>query len=284
MSGKRARDKRKRTGDEITQATQKNKQLAGTCIFCQRSGDMSKQHIWPEWMQKIVEDFQPKTSHTTLGWFPEVDSYYNKKISNGRPGAQRIRKVCSKCNGGWINNEVEAMMRPIFTDIIQHNTNSISTENQFYLALWAVLATMVYEFKDPITMATSQLERDYLYNTKQIPDRRQVWIGRMNADPKYTQYIAHRGIKLSNSNDIKSENLTCNTSCTVFAVNELVIVVGKIPTFVQVFPFLGEVGGKLMPIYPTYKEQVRFDKLSILTSNEVNEIRNSFTSELNQYI
>src|SRR3954468_10391898 len=86
------------------------------CVFCgSRENQMSKEHVWPEWVRKYVpdevlaEDVTYRYSDSDRGEFQVVDQ---------QPLFQkRVRKVCKPCNNEWmgrIEDRCEEHVEPIF--------------------------------------------------------------------------------------------------------------------------------------------------------------------------
>ena len=90
--------------------------MARKCIFCGTEGNLSKEHLWPDWLSKLY--LRKDSESHTFG----SKSYLNKKeVRDGtysRPGhlfSLKNRVVCVTCNNGWMSR-VEEETKPILLE------------------------------------------------------------------------------------------------------------------------------------------------------------------------
>lgn len=81
--------------------------MARACIFCGKEGNLSKEHLWPDWLSKMY--IRAGDEKHTFG----SETYLNKEMVHDgvyeRPGhlfSLKNRVVCQSCNNGWMS-EVE---------------------------------------------------------------------------------------------------------------------------------------------------------------------------------
>ena len=285
MSGKKARLERKDSGNMEPLHLNANDELTsdniGCCIFCGRKGNMSKQHIWPEWMSSVLPIKLPRTLHTLMR--PDYDflpGYFQQKVSNGHPGTQKLRKVCRSCNSGWVN-VLETKMRPIFTKLALNQPIILDPNSQLTLATWAILATMIYEFKDEATRAAPLEHRRYMYNHVLPPDRWQVWIGKKDPSMEQTQSIKHRATELTEPYSMLP-TLIPNSQATVFVANELIILTTMVP-FGPNFEFKGKLKRKMKLIHPLVDENLNWNEIETINENQVEGLRDDFVNFYSNY-
>src|SRR5690554_4784517 len=118
----------------------KKAQFAGRCVFCSQYG-LSKEHIWPEWMRAFVPRRFQKTVHSVV--HRERPSGLVEATTGGlhRPGdpmSQRLRIVCTKCNGGWMSNLQKQAREPLVL-LIQGSLDSVGPDEQRRLAAWCAM-------------------------------------------------------------------------------------------------------------------------------------------------
>lgn len=247
MSGKKAKKERKAANQAGSMP--KLPQEVGKCIFCQEQGNMSKQHFFPDWMQQYVKSSHKVTTHTTSA---PVDgmygSYFNQKTRDGNPGSHRIRKVCIPCNGTWVNT-LETNMQPAFIEIVQNRKTDLNKVDQQNLSIWAVLATMVFEFKDQKTVAVSQDDRTFLFDHKAIPKGWQLWVARKAENLKINYYKEHRSMEIRNLYSMFFQ-FEANAQCSIFVAANLVFFTTMTPDLTKEFRFEGNLQDKFKRIHP----------------------------------
>jgi hypothetical protein len=122
------------------------------CAFCGKPGTMTKQHIWPKWLKKIVP--QVASSHTQvsgefLTFKPGAKTPPRKEaIFQGPAGSRKIKNVCERCNNGWMSQIEQAAMGSAIP-MINNLACTISPQEQRVLASWFALMTMMIEFTGP---------------------------------------------------------------------------------------------------------------------------------------
>ena len=86
----------------------------GKCVFCGKSGKLTKSHVWPEWTEAILP--ATATHHEqVIGEFatfiPKVGGPPQfRKRKEGHVGTRKPRNTCKKCNGVWMRHIEEATM------------------------------------------------------------------------------------------------------------------------------------------------------------------------------
>jgi hypothetical protein len=183
----------------------KNLKGPGKCIFCGRVAgliddqgktvSMSKQHLWPEWLQTPFP--QTETSHASFqtrfrhlpGKTLKIQPFL--QTHQGDVKARKLRIICKDhCNGGWISG-IENSTKEFLIDLINAE-NFVLTENyQRLLALWLSVACIVWEFTDPPTQAIQPEDRDYVYCRREPPPNWSMWIGRYQGSEWKTRYRHH---------------------------------------------------------------------------------------------
>jgi len=122
----------------------------GTCIFCGTTGKMTKEHIFPKWLQL----------HLGVKKDPLEISFYSEKPETVRTLTYNThvnRNVCAECNNGWMSR-LETEAKPILLSLIDNNiSHKFSDEQVHTLGLWI--------FKTVLTL------HDVNPHPKRIPSR-----------------------------------------------------------------------------------------------------------------
>jgi hypothetical protein len=73
------------------------------CIFCQREGKPSREHLWPRWAQDLLE--QEERDQRVPHSIEPHDA--PAKRWNAPPFTATLKDVCRACNQGWMS-QIEA--------------------------------------------------------------------------------------------------------------------------------------------------------------------------------
>lgn len=151
--------------------------MARLCIFCGNEGQLSKEHIWPEWMRgylPLIGDGKYKTWSETFKW----KDLLNTK-SNTRPGhltTKKVRVVCKSCNNGWMST-LESEAKHVIVRILQRQAFRIVATDQLILSQWITLKTIVGEHVEPDLYVTPKEDRRKFFESRIIPDFFAIYIG-----------------------------------------------------------------------------------------------------------
>jgi hypothetical protein len=74
----------------------------GRCIFCERPGNLSKEHLFPDWLGAYFpRNSQTRRNATYTQWKDEAVVHRpgeRSRTEHGHPGTKKLRKVCEDCN------------------------------------------------------------------------------------------------------------------------------------------------------------------------------------------
>ncbi|MCX7365202.1 MAG: hypothetical protein NTV97_25690 [Alphaproteobacteria bacterium] len=149
------------------------------CIFCGSQYQITKEHVFPKWLRSIF--VRAPTDTHTFGFHDAAarrgGSSIARRISGqGQVGSKSIRKVCKKCNNGWMH-DLEEDARPLLQDLVHGYSRTLSTLDQRILTDWIVKTTMTSEFLVHDQVAFTQAEREE-YRFRRLPRPNwQVWCG-----------------------------------------------------------------------------------------------------------
>lgn len=142
------------------------------CVFC-GSRDLTKEHVWPAWLANVART-EARARHFSIA---EVQEDVRKRTPFfGPPFQTTVRRVCGKCNHGWMN-DLENAARPALTSMIQGRGRTLHRATRQTLGLWAWKTTLMFEF------ASSDSPREipdehyrWLYERRELPPRFHVWL------------------------------------------------------------------------------------------------------------
>lgn len=198
------------------------------CAFCDYSGRLSREHIWPAWFRKFVSrgtSPAPRTNHQSTWNSMERDNLVTAvwtRAKLARPGEladQRLRIVCKKCNETWMSG-LQNAAKPILGRLAVGDWSvPLDEPMQLCLASWAVMFTMTLEFADELTIAISEDERERFRLRTEFPANSYVLIGRNDGSPAD---FFHRGLSLYSAATPPSVAPRCNVQVSTFLFGSVV--------------------------------------------------------------
>src|SRR5262249_20846943 len=121
----------------------------GKCIFCGRRGQLSKEHVFPDWLSQLFPKSPSDThQHGTVTWktAPDGKPFRTPVIRRrqGQAGSKKVRTVCETCNNGWLS-VLENTTKPLLSEIVRGRARLLDNSDQLILATWIAKTAMVAE-------------------------------------------------------------------------------------------------------------------------------------------
>ncbi len=140
------------------------------CVFCNGT-PVTKEHIFPQWLNRY---FPPSEIQTFEQARYGPRAYHISRQSIGLDFC--VRKVCSKCNNGWMS-ALETTSIPVLDPLISNlDLKFLSLHNQRQVALWAAKTAMMLDItQDRPILPKEKLAR--MRSHKAIPGGTRVWLG-----------------------------------------------------------------------------------------------------------
>lgn len=154
--------------------------MGKACIFCNQTGNKSKEHIWPEWMHELLPkqgDGNNISEVNTFRWKEQAGAKRTER--QGHLSAKKLRVVCQRCNNGWMS-QLESEAKPILTQILKDEQFDICSQKQNILALWITLKSIIGEHAEQDTHVTPINDRDLFRTQQVIPEYFAIYIGKHN--------------------------------------------------------------------------------------------------------
>ena len=155
--------------------SKKSKQQ-GICEFCGAS-QVTKQHMWPQWTKPLFDATEQSHDSLLINIQSTKDLIFiqpEPKTTRGSTSTRTIRKVCGKCNSGWMSRLEEAA-RPSLTAMMYSKQLVLDRQQQANIAAWTAMTSMVAEFTDIPNMAIPKIHRESLRVTGMPPDGWTIW-------------------------------------------------------------------------------------------------------------
>lgn len=112
------------------------------CIFCGATDKkMSKEHVWPEWLDKLLPPGVAEADHTYS--FEDAERGEYLRLTEMPPHDVKVRDVCEPCNNGWMN-DAERAAKPIISRLVGATYEfELHAIEQAKLAFWGVMKGLV---------------------------------------------------------------------------------------------------------------------------------------------
>jgi hypothetical protein len=227
------------------------------CIFC-GDGKLSKEHVWPEWMQAYVpkgtSDTHIRRSYATSRSNPKIKGIIKDKSYQGNVSTIQLKVVCERtCNNGWMG-KLEEACKPILIPLLVGDPTVLNQASQAILAAWIAMKVMVCEASDIADAATTHAERTYVMQNQRAPDTWQIWIARHKGRVWRNGYMRHAvtlGSRIEGKLTPFNNSYAKNTQTVTLGMGQLVIHViatsypklhaaltyGAASRLTQIFPF-----------------------------------------------
>jgi hypothetical protein len=163
------------------------------CGFCGARVKLSEEHIFADWLAPYLPDIGP-AGHTTSQRMHRIPGpkgvaalkmkpltvKAKRGILQGRRKpvkSSSLKIVCERCNNGWMSR-IQDQVKPILLPMLHGRwPTEISRWDRRILAAWATMFTMVIEFADPATQATTFPDREKFRLNPEPPAGWHVWVG-----------------------------------------------------------------------------------------------------------
>jgi hypothetical protein len=152
------------------------------CIFCGATEDLTKEHLWPDWLNKELPNIYTSTVTLTR---PDGET---RSWAERETASQEIATVCGDCNHGWMN-DLEKAARPILVPMLNGRRLPLDRPQQRTLAAWAFKRATVAEYLDPPNAVIPFEERSWLKGHEKPPKGAHVFITSLDARLEETLYL-----------------------------------------------------------------------------------------------
>jgi hypothetical protein len=89
------------------------------CIFCGATSDITREHIWADWLKEyIAKDIDGYQAATITINQPSVASTVREKKISGDPRSRKAKCVCGSCNNGWMS-QLQERAKPLVLSLIE---------------------------------------------------------------------------------------------------------------------------------------------------------------------
>jgi len=231
--------------------SKKSRKRPGNCAFC-GAGNLSKEHIWPQWAFPFVRTHDASGSNISGFFVQEDKTLVSKKVKErqGDVTTTKIRAVCARCNNGWMN-EIEGAMQRVAAPLILGRPATITLAMQTVIAQWLTLKVMVGEHsqRNPAEVVIPQSARQAFKDQRIIPACIRLWIARCVSNRWRSGYLRHSAL-LSDNVSIVPNNGRKNVQTTAIGIGELFsYAMVSVSESIQLHEFF-RISDRLVPLWP----------------------------------
>ena len=173
----------------------------GQCIFCGNVGNLTKQHVFPDWLNAYNPE---KVTHHAVrtGRFSARNDPLIPGLRQGSLGVQKKRKVCATCNNGWISR-IENKTKPCLVDLMQGNKKEITPgEAESISALLGIISVTAEHMGPREKLAIGEEDRTYIMENETLPPYWKVFAVKYNGVNEKFTYLRHVTLAFLRYSDI----------------------------------------------------------------------------------
>jgi hypothetical protein len=226
-------------------------------VFC-RSGNLTKEHIWPDWARKLFDESgisgHNEVHASFMGKSRTLTGSPRHLSRQGSTMTKRIRVVCATCNNTWMS-ALEGQAKQILMPLITGQEIVLDETQQKLLTEWVVMKCMVAEQNVPNDAVIPYEDRARFKAERAIPRYFEIWITSHISKKWQGAYLRHCAT-MSRSLSVRPEGKNVSTIALGFGRLFIYVMacridgmllserIGVHPMVLKLFPR----GGKALPI------------------------------------
>jgi hypothetical protein len=208
----------------------------GKCIFCNNPGDLTKEHIFPDWLKNVIPRKGIGSVHFVKNrrLDPITRAYLavNRKLEdNAEMTNTKKRNVCFKCNNGWMKL-IQDNVIPYLSEMILGRNITLNVDEINEVVKWIVMTSITAEFTQSDSVFISSPDR-LLLKEQGVPGKHwYIFIGKYNGNDEKTVYRHSNLLPLDGSEDLTKvvvKDNPRNCQCTTIILDQLFIVSATLP-------------------------------------------------------
>jgi hypothetical protein len=192
----------------------------GLCAFCGEAG-VTDEHIIADWIKRLLP---VETKHHRFRGAKSAEGSSNKtglRQLQGSAFTAKTRKVCARCNSGWMS-ELEELARPLLTPLIHGETLTLQPEDQAVLAGWIAKTVMTADTLYLESSAITECDRRTVRATFRPPDNWSIWLA-LHHNSDWRTGLDHIGSALHREADYERNKNVVSTQSTTIGIGNLLI-------------------------------------------------------------
>lgn len=153
------------------------------CVFCGGGGKLTREHVWPRWLESVLGTSRPHPVHVFL--------------REGRPWRRpwtapdfsiTARVVCRDCNGGWMS-ALESAAKPLLTPMIEASQRvALTPQGQRVVGAWSLKTAMMMQQAEGADQSIPPRDYGWVYKHGEPPIGVQVLLGQFVPEESQIRY------------------------------------------------------------------------------------------------
>jgi len=150
-----------------------------TCLFCGTRANISKEHIWPEWLAPQLEPAEADSHITEFhsGEGKQPPQLVRRTEKQGPVHTKKVRAVCAPCNNGWMS-VLESEVKPILVALIEQPKPTLTSAAATSLSRWVAVKAIVAEHAVEGTALTPYEDRSALRTLRAVPPYFRIFVAK----------------------------------------------------------------------------------------------------------
>ena len=221
------------------------------CAFCHSTGPLTKEHLWPLWVARVL-DISEEATHTQR--FRMAGGQGGAREFVRRPFRDKVGAVCGPCNNGWMS-QLEAQTKHYAEGMLRGRSRQLHRTGQATLAMWATVKVLVAEYTIPQDMRLIPASHYTLvYEARhnfELPGATEVHTAAY-ADRRRPGFYDRTGMTLHMTDNVTGEHRESDAYVATFAAGPLALRVfgHTVPEPVHI-GFRGPLAKSVMRIWPS---------------------------------
>ncbi|WP_019990818.1 hypothetical protein [Rudanella lutea] len=138
-----------------------------TCIFCGKTREKAKEHVWPKWLQKEITGGTKQIFRGT-----HISNFLMQPLDERIQSGENLvlGNVCQVCNNGWMC-ELENDFRPLLLKILSNNNYllHLSRKERSAVVLWAYKTAITINAASNYRKLVPDVHFKHIGKFKQLP-------------------------------------------------------------------------------------------------------------------
>ena len=242
---------------------------SGRCIFCGGPG-LTKQHVMPRWLSSVV--LCDSTEHSQMLTRLDLSAPGQALIQPGLRFEQgdffsrKIRKVCGKCNSGWMST-LESQAKPHLIAMILGEPLSMSVQAQESVAAWVMMTAIMAEFTDCPMAAIPVDDRQYLATHRRPPSTWRMWLGSYEGERWVRRYRHYGGSAIRRGQPIPALPVV-NYQYSTLVIGAMFVQAASSTVPDVLVDFGGRTGELLARLWPLSTDAINWPRGETLTDDD----------------
>lgn len=253
---------------------------AGRCVFCNRQGNLTHGHVWPQW----VSDVMPFNDTHHVQIVGQVDTFkprmktppIERRVRQGHGTSRKPRNTCNVCNGGWMS-KIESAAKPAMSRLMYGEPILLDRIQQLLVATLLCLIAVRNEFSPLAAQAVTADERTWLRTKLTPPWSWQIWLTRYRGARPNENWIRHYPLHIASTPTAETGPDKCNTQTTTLAIGRLGAHMFSSTEFLD---FAGYDGIRLCKIWPPGNWLVDWSHVAAYCEPELKALAESLSRDI----